>query len=66
MTSFLPVNRGVPQGTFLGPVLFTITVSDIGPTSQNTLISKYADDIRCSITVGPDVNDRAFEEVENI
>ena len=26
MTSFLPVNRGVPQDTVLGPVRFTITV----------------------------------------
>ena len=36
MTSFLPVNRGVPQGTLLVPVLFTVMVNDIGPTSQNT------------------------------
>ena len=59
MTSFLPVNRSVPQVTVLGPVLFTIMVNDIGQTSQNTLMTKCADDITCSIPVGPDVNDRA-------
>ena len=66
MTSFLPVNRGVSQGTVLEPVLFAIMVNDIGPTSQDTLTTKYADDITCSITAGPDVNDCASEEVENI
>ena len=66
MAPFLPVNRGVPQVTFLGPVLFTVMVNDIIPTSQKTLMTKYADDITCSIPVGPNVNDSASEEVENI
>ena len=62
MTPFAPVNRGVPQGAVLGPVRFTIMVNDINPSSQNTLMTKYADDITCCIPVGPNVNDSASEE----
>ena len=63
---FLAVNRGVPDDTVLGPVLLTIMVNDTSATSQGTFMTKYADDITCSIPVGPSVSDSASEEVENI
>ena len=66
MAPFLPVHRGVPLGTVLGLVLFTVMVNDVIPTSQNTLMTKYVDDVTCSIPVGPNVSDSASEEVENI
>ena len=56
----------MPQGTVLGPVRFTIMVNDVSPTSQNILMTKYADDITCSIPVGTNVNNYAYWEVENI
>ena len=41
-------------------------INDISPTSQHTLMTKYADDITGSIPAGPNVNDNASEEVENV
>ena len=43
----------MPQGTVIGPVLFTIMVDDIEPVSTSTLMIKFADDITCSIPVIP-------------
>ena len=54
------------QGTVPGPVFFTIMINDISPTSQHTIMTKYADDITGSIPAGPNVNDNASEEVENV
>ena len=49
-SDFNPVISGVPQGSILGPVLFTLYVNDI-PDGLETLISMYADDTKLYATL---------------
>ena len=67
-TSFLSINGGVPKGTVLGPLLFSIMVNDIQPVISQTLLIKYADDITASvpITIGFNHTDSSHHEVTNI
>ena len=49
----LPISCGVPQGSILGPLLFIITMNDIGNVSEFLYTILYADDT-CVLLNGND------------
>ena len=64
-TEYLPINRGFPQGTVLGPLLFSIMINDIKTVLDSNLLVKFADDLNLGVKVTND-NDTSVIEIENI
>ena len=62
-SSWSPVESGIPQGSILGPILFTLFVNDI-PSNIKTFISMYADDTKIYSPLASDEN--ALELVEDL
>lgn len=66
-SELFPINSGVPQGSVLGPVLYTLFTSDL-PEGQHTTTATFADDTAIlSVHKDPDTASRTLQnELMNI
>ena len=51
-SSFREVTSGVPQGSVLGPFLFSVVMGSLEIGASDCAIVKYADDLTLSVRVG--------------
>ncbi len=59
------VSSGVPQGSIIGPSIFSLVMSGLKRVDSNTCMIKFADDLNLSIPIFHSVNHVA-SEIENV
>lgn len=59
----ISVERGVPQGSILGPIIFTLYCADIVKCLQKCNYHIYADDVQLYVSFRPNECDRAIKDL---
>jgi len=61
-SEWLPVLRGISQGTVLGPVLFILFIDDIGVICSGSVAHKlFADDMKLYSTIDTNLDRRSLQ-----
>ena len=60
------IKNGVPQGSILGPLLFTVLVSDISESINSGKYHTYADDVQWYIKFKPEEGIDSFETANTV
>ena len=64
LSSCYCTSSGIPQGTVLGPTLFSIMIDDLQPVMPSTFITRYADDQTLSCPTSKDLQTDASFQIE--